>query len=289
MALDGYPPTRHFLSDLGMEAEVTSESSATVRIPATPHVLGADGGVRVGVLATLVDVVGGSAALRAVDSDWMATADLTVQMARPATGPFVEARATVLRKGRTTLVVEAVVADVAEDGRSDPVGWASMTFAILPGRAAAPRPDMSSELPVRWSLDGVGLDGPVVDALGISVDDAGRGIASLPVREYLRNSFGAVQGGVMATVAEVAALAMVESTADAGAGPAVATDLHVAYLALGRVGPIVTRSRLLDGPHPSSGGAVAVELVDEGADQRLTTVVNVRVSPVDRSPAGTPV
>ena len=112
MALDGYPPTRHFLSDLGMEAEVTSESSATVRIPATPHVLGADGGVRVGVLATLVDVVGGSAALRAVDSDWMATADLTVQMARPATGPFVEARATVLRKGRTTLVVEAVVADV---------------------------------------------------------------------------------------------------------------------------------------------------------------------------------
>ena len=49
----------------------------------------------------------------------------------------------------------------AEDGRSDPVGWASMTFAILPGRAAAPRPDMSSELPVRWSLDGVGLDGPV--------------------------------------------------------------------------------------------------------------------------------
>jgi len=83
----------------------------------------------------------------------------------------------------------------------------------------------------------------------------------------------------------VAALAMVESTADAGAAPAVATDLSVAYLALGRVGPIVTRSRLLDGHHPSSGGAVAVELVDEGADQRLTTVVNVRVSPVDRSPA----
>jgi uncharacterized protein (TIGR00369 family) len=284
VALDGYPPTRHFLSDLGMEAEVTSESSATVRIRTTPHVLGADGGVRIGVLATLVDVVGGSAALRAVDPDWMATADLTVQMARPATGPLVGARATVLRKGRTTLVVEAVVANVADDGRSDPVGWASMTFAILPGRMTAPRPDMSSELPVRWSLDGVGMDGPVVDLLGISVDDARRGMASLPVREYLRNSFGAVQGGVMATVAEVAALAMVESAADAGAAPAVATDLHVAYLALGRVGPIVTRSRLLDGHHPSGGGVVAVELVDEGADQRLTTVVNVRVSPVDRSP-----
>lgn len=288
MALDGYPPARHFLSDLGMEAEVTSESSATVRIRATPHILGADGGVRVGVLATLVDVVGGSAALRAVDPDWMATADLTVQMARPAIGPFVEARATVLRKGRTTLVVEAVVADVADDGRSDPAGWASMTFAILPGRTTAPLRDMSSELPVRWSLDGVGLDGPVVDVLDISVDDAGRGVASLPVREYLRNSFGAVQGGVMATLAEVAALAMVESAAGAGAAPLVATDLHVGYVALGRIGPIVARSRLLGGHHPSSGGTVAVELVDEGADQRLTTVVNVRVSSVDHSPAGTP-
>ncbi len=284
----GYPPPRHFLSELGMEAEITSESSASVRIRATPHLLGADGGVRVGVVATLVDVVGGSAALRAVDPDWMATADLTVQMARPAVGPFVEARATVLRKGRTTLVVEAVVADVADDGLSDPVGWATMTFAILPGRITAPLAASSSELPVRWSLDGGGLDRPVLDALGVVVDDAPRGIASLPVRDYLRNSFGAVQGGVMATLAEAAALAMVESSVGAESAPTVATDLQVSYLALGRIGPIVTRSRRLDGHHPSSGGAVAVELIDEGADRRLTTMVNVRVSPVDRSPAGTP-
>jgi uncharacterized protein (TIGR00369 family) len=132
------------------------------------------------------------------------------------------------------------------------------------------------------------LDGPVVDVLGISVDDAQRGIASLPVREYLRNSFGAVQGGVMATLAEAAALAMVGSSAAQSPGLTVATDLHVGYLALGRIGPIVTRSRLLDGHHPSSGGAVAVELIDQGADRRLTTVVNVRVAPVDHSPAGPP-
>ncbi len=62
MAFGGYPPVRHFLSDLGMEAEVTTESTARVRIPVTPYVTGADGGVRAGVLATLVDVVGGSAA-----------------------------------------------------------------------------------------------------------------------------------------------------------------------------------------------------------------------------------
>ncbi len=278
MASDGYPSDRHILSDLGMEAEVTSESSAKVRIRATPHIRGPDGGVRIGVLATLVDVVGGSAALRAVDPDWMATADLTVQMARPAIGPFVEARANVLRKGRTTLVVEAVVAELDEDGASDTVGWATMTFAILPGRVDGPMRDMSSELPVRWSLQGAGLDGPVVEVLGIAVDDAERGIASLPVRPYLRNSFGAVQGGVAATLAEVAATAMVDAASGPGAALAVATGLHVVYLSLGRVGPMVTSSLMLEGGSRSSGGAVTVELIDEGADRRVTTVVHVRLS-----------
>ena len=78
--------------------------------------LDAAGGVRAGVLATLVDVVGGAVAIRSVLPDWMATADLTLQMAGPADGPWVEARATILRRGRTTLVVEALVFNVDEDG-----------------------------------------------------------------------------------------------------------------------------------------------------------------------------
>jgi uncharacterized protein (TIGR00369 family) len=281
VALAGYPPERHLLSDLGLEAEVTSGSTATVRLRATPELLGPDRGVRVGMLATLVDVVGGSAALRAIEPDWMATADLTVQMARPATGPLVESRATVLRKGRTTLVVEATVADLDGEGHTDPVGWATMTFAILPGRQTGPRVDMASSLPIRWSLDGAGLDGPVADVLGITVDDARRGIASLPVRDYVRNSFGAVQGGVMATLAEVAATAMVAAYDGVGTDAVVATDLHVGYLALGRVGPIVTRSRLLDHDPRSPERAVAVELFDQGAEDRATTVITVRLTSLE--------
>ena len=57
---------------------------------------------------------------------------------------------------------------------------------------------------------------------------------------------------------------------------AVVTDLQVAYLALGRVGPIVSRARVLDGGRAGIGGSAVVELLDEGADGRLTTVVNVR-------------
>jgi uncharacterized protein (TIGR00369 family) len=296
VAIGGYPPPRHFLSDLGMEAEVTSETSATVRIRATPHVTGPDGGVRAGVLATLVDVVGGSAALRALHPDWMATADLTLQVVRPVVGPWVEARATVLRRGRTTLVVEALVFDLDDDGAevlddegvAAPVAWASMTFAILPARDSTPVRDVSAELPVRWAFTGTGLDQPVTEVLGISVVDAAAGVVSLPVAEYLRNSFGAVQGGVMATLAEVATTAMLGAESGPDAGPVAVTDLQVAYLALGRVGPIVSRSTRLagGGGGGAGGGSVVVELIDQGADGRLTTVINARAVPVGPIAAG---
>ena len=284
---------RHFLGDLGMEAEVLSESEATVRIKAVPEVLGPDGGVRIGVVAVLVDVVGGTAAMRTVEPDWMATADLTVQMAEPARGPFVEARATVLRKGRTTLVVEATVVDVesGEPGRFEgggtPVGWASMTFAVLPGRTGESMSRFGSELPLHWSMGEPLMDAPAEEVLGARVEDAARGVVSLSVQDYLRNSFGAVQGGVMALLAEVSAVAMVAEARGSAAVP-VATDLHVAYLALGRVGPIVTRSKLLGAGSERTPGSVVVELTDEGADGRLTTLVDVGVGscvPVGTAPA----
>ncbi len=286
MAFGGYPPTRHFLSDLRMEAEVDTESSARVRIPVTPFITGADGGVHAGVLATLVDVVGGSAALRSLHPDWMATAELTLQVLRPSTGPSVEARAEVLRRGRTTLVVEALVfdvdahgSDVADAGDGDsPVAWASMTFAVLPGRDATPMRDVTADLPVRWSMAGAGLDRPVTEVLGISVDDGPSGVVSLAVHDYLRNSFGAVQGGVMALLGEVAAAEALGADTGIGAGETVVTDLQVAYLALGRTGPIVSRVRNVDGGGGPSGGSAVVELLDQGAGGRLTTVVNARAA-----------
>ena len=286
MAFGGYPPSRHFLSDLCMEAEVLTKSSAKVRIPVTPFVTGPDGGVRAGVLATLVDVVGGSAAVRSLHPDWMATADLTLQIVRPAVGPYVEARASVLRRGRTTLVVEALVFDVDDDGADvdhdgsgsgTPTAWASMTFAVLPGRETTPAGDMSSELPQSWAFTGAGFDRPVDDTLRISVEDAASGAVSLPVHDYLRNLFGAVQGGVMATLGEVATAAMVGADS-AFEGAPVVTDLQVVYLSLGRIGPIVSRSRRLDLGVGGSTGSAVVELLDLGAEGRLTTVVNARAT-----------
>ncbi|HEV3130490.1 MAG TPA: PaaI family thioesterase [Acidimicrobiales bacterium] len=289
----GYPPALHFLSDLGIEAQVGPGSDATARIRVTPHVTATDGGVRAGVLATLVDVVGGAVAARVLRPDWMATADLTLEVVRPAAGPFVEARATVVRRGRTTLVIEAGVFNVLDEG-SDvtvgveglrPVGWATMTFAVLPGQSPTSNLEVPGELPDRWAFVGDGLDRPVVEALSISVVDAAEGRISMPVQDYLFNSFGAVQGGVMALLGEVAGAEVLGEAVGPG-GNFVATDLRVAYLALGRVGPIVSRSRVLaaqdGGPHRSA----VVELFDAGAGDRLTTVINVGAMPAAAAAMG---
>ena len=54
---------------------------------------------------------------------------------------------------------------------------------------------------------------------------------------------GAMQGGVVATVADIAA----EHALRAASGePLVVSDLHVTYLGFGRIGPVRTRAEVLD-------------------------------------------
>ena len=79
-----------------------------------------------------------------------------------------------------------------------------------------------------FSIDGgTPLDEPVLDRCG--VHDAGGGRLVLDKSPYVENSFGTVNGGVMAIVAEAAAVAAV------GGGRAV--DLQIHYLEQVRQGP----------------------------------------------------
>ncbi len=280
MTAVAYPPAHHLLTDLGMEGEVVSPTEVHLRMAVTPHVLGPDGGVRAGVLATVVDVVGGSVALRAVGRERMATADLVVEMVRPARGPRIEARAVLRRRGRTTLVVEALVFETGVAGPSTaPVAWASMTFALLPARTEAvgdesPSVDVAPEMPARWAFTGDGFERPVLESLGVEVIDALTGRLSMPALPYHRNSFGAVQGGAMALLAEAAGAEAMRAARGPDDGPFAVTGLQVAYLALGRDGPITSRARVLD-PTEGRSSCAVVELCDAGSEDRVTTLVNV--------------
>ncbi len=280
-AIRQYPPPRHILGDLGLVGEIPTETTAVVRTRVTPQVASADGGVRAGVLATIVDVACGAVASRVLQPERLATADLSIQVVGAATGRWVEAHASVLRRGRTTMVVDALV--VATDGHPeggpagrspDPVAWATTTFAVLPASGPATPLAMDTGLPRQWEFSGGGLDVPVLEALGITVVDSAGGRLSVPVRSYLHNSFEAVQGGVMAMIAEAAGAAAVGAALGGDASSVVVTDLQVAYLSLGRTGPIVSEARVLGADVPGRASAV-VELRDAGAGGRLTTVVNL--------------
>lgn len=302
MPATGYPPPDHIFRDLGVRLDVPSATTASAFFPVTPYVIGADGGVRAGVLAVLVDLAAGAAAVRSLHPDWMATADLSVQLGLPAVGPWVEARATVLRRGRTTLVVEVAIFDVAAPPPMDgdlpsaadpgggtgtgeaPVGTGTVTMAVLPARPGGPALPADPVFPSRsaFGLDRLGR--PLTDVTSIRVLDAAGARLSMPVVPYVHNSFGAAQGGVMALFAELAGIVAVEGarprspgTGEHGGAPVsgVVTDLEVAYLALGRVGPIVSSAQVLGAS--AEGGCAVVELRDAGADDRLTTVVNVAV------------
>jgi acyl-coenzyme A thioesterase PaaI-like protein len=250
------------LRDLALEIESRPDDSATGWLRVTPQLADAGGTLDPGALAILVDVLGGGLSIRAVLPDWAATADLALQLlgTEVAPGDTVRADASVVRRGRTTLVTEVDLRRTSDDTT---LGWGSMTFSVLPRRADTldwNRDDGPGQVTrTSFGADGPHPTRPLVDAVGATVTE--RGVVVLPYTEYVRNSFGAVQGGVVAMLGAIAGRSAL--------GGARVLDLHVAYLAQARTGPLVARADVV-GP-----GAATARIVDTGAGDRLTTVVHV--------------
>ena len=263
-----YPPAEHMLRDLRFSFEHDTEAGASrAWLPVVEELCTDHGGARAGALATLVDVIGGGLAAAAAAPDWIATADLTLHLVRAARpGSVVEANARVLRAGRTTVVIEV---DLADD-TDRVIGAATMSFAVLPRRDH--NPDMSSvrsEGPSSMAGESSPLRAPFLDALGVVVLDAATGFVEVPVTDWSRNSMGALQGGVVATVADASA----EVALRARSGePLIVSDLQVSFLGFGRSGPVRARAEVL---HTTDEfGSARVEIVDAGADARLMTLVS---------------
>jgi uncharacterized protein (TIGR00369 family) len=263
-----YPPDEHILRDLRFTFEHDDDGRRSrASMPIVPAACNDAGHVRAGVLAVLVDVIGGGLAASAASPNWIATADLTLHVVRAARpGSVVEAQARVLRAGRTTVVIDVVLVD---DAARD-IGTATMSFSVLPRRDTNPEISaVRNTGPSTMATPDTHLRVPIADALGVAVVDAAAGVIDVPVTDWARNSMGAMQGGVVAMVADIAA----ETAIRAGtAEPLVVSDLQVTYLGFGRVGPVRSRVEVL-GIEPGRGAA-RVELVDQGAEQRLMTIVS---------------
>jgi uncharacterized protein (TIGR00369 family) len=261
-----YPPAQHLLRDLRFSFEHAVDGrTSRAWMPIVDEICTDHGVARTGVLATLVDVIGGGLAAAAAHPSWIATADLTIHIpAPPGPGATVEARARVLRSGRTTVVLEVDLLDERERG----VGIATMSFSVLPRRDI--NPDITESLepgPTTMATETSGLTQPLAGALAVRVLDAGRGEVEVPVTEWTRNSMGAMQGGVVAMVADIAAEHALRS---ASRRPMVVRDMQLTYLGFGRTGPVRTRTEIL------GAGAARVEIIDTGSEDRRMTTVSVR-------------
>jgi acyl-coenzyme A thioesterase PaaI-like protein len=264
-----YPPPRHMLRDLRLEV-CHRASGVTVSAPAVPAIRNRAGHVGAAALGVAVDVIGGNLALRSVQPDWCVTSTLELHLLRPLTRDF-EVSGAPLRAGKTTVVLDVAVSDGR--GPEGPAAIASMTFTRVPRRTDTVAYREPEGERFAFADAGSGLHAPFLEQLGCRVIDAAAGVVELPVGDYVRNSVGALQGGAVVALVDAAA----ECIAATRMVDAVATqDVQLHFLALGRVGPIRTRTRWLAGS--AHEARLRVELIDTGQQDRLSSVATVRLA-----------
>jgi len=212
------------------------------------------------VLLTWADVLAGPLATQSTLPRVCMTNDLTVRLfGRPPAGE-VDLRAAVLKSGRTTTFTETWLCPAGGGDDAAPFAVAHGTFV------ASPRPQDVIDLEMVVGNRGTRpLLSPLPERLGVRLVEPG--VAEVDRREDLLNPADTLQGGVVALVAEMAALS-------AAGGGKIAHELDVRYLRATRVGPSRATARVV------SADLVEVRVVDAGADDRLAAVAVVRCGPI---------
>jgi acyl-coenzyme A thioesterase PaaI-like protein len=242
-----YPPEHHVIRDLRMVTFKQAVDHCLVWVPAQPNVRADDGALRLGVIGALIDSASAVVALAAAAPDWIATADLAYHSIEPVReGPAI-CSARVLRAGVGVVVVRVEVFDGHGDEsveQGSPAGVGLVTFSRIPSRATVLRIDPFANIGTRMSnaRPDSGYDIPLHDKLGLRVVDPAAGIVELDKHDYVRNSFGTINGGALCMLAEAGA----EHAANAATGGRYhAADLQVHYLAQTKVGPARSRTRVV--------------------------------------------
>jgi uncharacterized protein (TIGR00369 family) len=239
-------------------------------VRAIDHLRGPHGNVRAGALLTMLDSVGGiTGGLASLPDGWVVSTNMSARTVAldhagldhagldhaglDHAGP-IRIDATVLRKGRNSVVTNVAVCDEGADGRLIMDGV--LTSAILVPEAGPPvwpRPlRIEQSTPVADQQE-------LRDWLGMRA--VGPDVIEIPLKEGLRNPWGILHGGVVA--------ALVDAAAEHATGGGVTTDVVLHYLAPNRVGPVRATANVVG--RRSDGDVVRVEVCDEGTE-RVTAV-----------------
>lgn len=252
-------PEPRFIAALGIEVWVEdgrTRGRATIRpamwAPGTRR-------TRTGLLATMVDMVGGILPTGALTP----TVDLRIQLLGevPSEG-VVELYAEPTKLGRRMFVGEVMLHAGATP---DPFARATVTFLnqIVPGMSGFPPRELPPMPATSFDeLMGVRVVGP--DTVEVDLHD---GVRNGPA--------GTIQGGAQATVAEICAEHVLSPL-----GRFAVVDIDIRYVGAVKVGPAVARAEVLAGVAPSGERVVRVRIVDGGADGRVVSLVLLTCRPV---------
>jgi uncharacterized protein (TIGR00369 family) len=206
--------------------------------------------VRIGALVILADMAAGQPPSGAVTP----TTDLNVHVARLRPMRTINVAARVLKAGATLMVVRTTL---AADDDPEPFAVSLATF-------------MNRSVPIGTHLapSDVRLSQPLDVRIGAQVVRPGL-VELVPDADIDNGHHGTVQGGVLATLAELAAESLL-----AEQGPCVVTDLDIRFLSRVKVGPVrAVAEPVVDG---RSGRVVDVTIADAGDGDRV--VAHVRTS-----------
>jgi acyl-coenzyme A thioesterase PaaI-like protein len=247
---------RHVLQDLGWGVtregeELHGSSSVTpeMHVPGTGH-------LRTSILAAWADVLAGHLAVDTIAPRVPVTLELDVHLYRPAPADgSVHGAGKVVKAGRSVFVAEVEFTT----GDGEPFGFAAGSFV------PAPDARLTIDIPPNarpFSDEAPRLSVPFAERAGCL--RVAPGVAALTHSDEVLNASNTINGGMIALVAEEAALSL-------SLGATLAS-LDLRYLQPARVGPVVARAEVRH-------GLGRVEVRDEGNDDRLCVVATSRTFP----------
>lgn len=272
-----YPPPAHIIRHLKMDLEVRSADELVGSMPVLDDLRDEGGALRMGALATFVDVAAGTFSHERVRPDWLATTDMKLHLLRPIVADEVRLVTTTLRAGKRSVLSRSVATD--DDGE---VARAWVTYLRLPRRDDSPTVPEGSRVGLRLhyvedpDLD-TERDRPRLDDyVGISVADDGVSL-ECPHHSRIHNSFGSLQGGAAAVLLERWVLDAAERRFGE---PCRVTDLHVQYLGQTRAGPFRVEGEVLRDDPASITAEVSV--LDAGNDGAVLDLATATAAPASQ-------
>ncbi len=184
---------------VGITMRETEELHLVGHAPVAPHLCDPAGAVRTGALLTMLDNVGGLNGGLAALPNWVVSTNLAARVVALAHAGPLRIDSTVLRRGRNNVVTTVQIRD---EGAADTlVASGVLTSAILVPENGPP------QWPRPLVLDtglGAAADLPAIpEWLGIR--PAGADTVEIDLSDELRNPWGILHGGVVATLVDLAA------------------------------------------------------------------------------------